>query len=207
LPVSALGASLNSPARYSHTKAEGEIRVREAHAQATIFRPSIVFGPEDDFFNRFAALARLSPVLPLIGGGKTRFQPVYVADVARAAVAALHDSAAAGNMYELGGPEIMSLRDVFELVLKVTHRKRVLVPIPFALARIQAAFLGLLPKPPLTLDQLRMLESDNVVAPGALGLGQLGISPEGAEAIVESYLWRFRKTGEFEAALPEETSV
>jgi NADH dehydrogenase len=207
LHVSALGTSLNSPAHYSRTKAEGEVRVREAHPRATIFRPSIVFGPEDDFFNRFAALARLSPVLPLIGGGKTRFQPVYVADMARAAVTVLRESATAAATYELGGPEVMSLRDVFELVLKVTRRKRMLMPIPFAVARIQAAFLGLLPKPPLTLDQLRMLETDNVVAPGATGLGQLGITPEGAEAILESYLWRFRKTGEFETALPEETSV
>jgi NADH dehydrogenase len=207
LHVSALGASLSSAASYSRTKAEGEVRVREAHPRATVFRPSIVFGPEDDFFNRFAALARLSPALPLIGGGKTRFQPVYVADVARATVAALRDPATAGNTYELGGPEILSLREVFELVLKVTHRRRLLMPVPFGIARIQAAFLGLLPKPPLTLDQVRMLETDNVVTPGAPGLGQLGITPEGAEAILESYLWRFRKEGEFAIEIPEETSV
>src|SRR5262249_18991958 len=158
LHISALGASLKSAASYSRTKAEGEVRVREAHPQATVFRPSIVFGPEDAFFNRFAALARLSPALPLIVGGKTRFHPVSLAAGPGARVAALRDSGTAGNFYELGGPEILSLREVFELVLKVTHRKRLLMPVPFGIARIQAAFLGLLPKPPLTLDQVRMLE-------------------------------------------------
>jgi NADH dehydrogenase len=149
----------------------------------------------------------MSPALPLIGGGKTRFQPVYVGDVARAAVVALRGDATRGQTYELGGPEVMSFREIMELVLKVTHRKRLLVPLPFPLARIQAALLGLLPKPLLTLDQVRMLETDNVVAPGAPGLGDLGISPEAAEAIIESYLWRFRKTGQFDAAVAEETSA
>src|SRR5215468_9896329 len=185
--VSAIGADADSSSAYARTKANAEQLVLAAQPSTVILRPSILFGPEDDFFNRFAALARLSPALPLIGGGKTRFQPVYVADVARATVAALRDS--------------------FELVLKVTHRKRLLMPVPFGIARIQAAFLGLLPKPPLTLDQVRMLETDNVVAPGALGLRELGITPEAAEAIIESYLWRFRKHGQFEIPAPEETSA
>jgi len=186
--------------------AAGEAIVREANSRATIFRPSLVFGPEDDFFNRFAWLARMSPILPLIGGGKTRFQPVYVGDVARAAAVALANPATAGQTYELGGPEVMDFRAIMQLVLKVTYRKRMLVPVPFPLARLQAAFLGVLPKPLLTLDQVRMLETDNVVAPGAPSFRELGLTPEGAEAIIESYLWRFRKEGEFEASVREEVS-
>jgi NADH dehydrogenase len=202
LHVSALGASADSPSLYARTKAEGEARVRAAFPNATIFRPSILFGPEDDFFNRFAWLARLSPALPLIGGGHTRFQPVYVGDVARAASRVLNDPSTAGKTYELGGPEIMNMKQVMQLVLKETHRRRLLVPVPFALARIKAAFLGLLPKPLLTLDQVRLLQSDNVVSEGALTLRDLGIVPEAAEAILPSYLWRFRKTGQFEAVSP-----
>lgn len=202
LHVSALGASADSPSAYARSKAQGEARVREAFPAATIFRPSILFGPEDDFFNRFAWLARLSPALPLIGGGHTRFQPVYVGDVARAALNALSDPSTAGKTYELGGPEIITMKQVMQLVLKETHRRRLLLPVPFGLARIQGAVLGLLPKPLLTLDQVRLLQSDNVVSEGALTLRDLGIVPEAVEAILPSYLWRFRKTGEFEAVSP-----
>ncbi len=202
LHVSALGASLDSPSLYARTKAEGEEGVRRAFPGATIFRPSIVFGPEDDFFNRFAWLARLSPVLPLIGGGHMTFQPVYVGDVAEAAKRVLNDTGTAAKTYELGGPEVMTFKAVMQLVLKETHRKRFLVPVPFAIARIQAAVLGLLPKPLLTLDQLRLLERDNVVSEGALTLKDIGILPTAAEAIVPSYLWRFRKHGEFEPVAP-----
>jgi NADH dehydrogenase len=202
LHVSALGAAAESPSLYARTKAQGEERVRRAFPLATIFRPSVVFGPEDDFFNRFGWLARLSPALPLIGGGHMAFQPVYVGDVAEAARRVLGDSATAGKTYELGGPEAMTLKAVMQLVLKETHRKRFLVPVPFAIARIQAAVLGLFPKPLLTLDQLRLLERDNVVSDGALTLKELGIIPTAAEAIVPSYLWRFRKLGEFEPVAP-----
>jgi NADH dehydrogenase len=202
LHVSALGASADSASLYARTKAQGEAQVRRAFPGATIFRPSIVFGPEDDFFNRFAWLARLSPALPLIGGGHTAFQPVYVGDVAEAARRVLDDAATAGKTYELGGPEAMSFKAVLKLVLKETHRKRLLVPVPFAIARIQAAVLGLLPKPLLTLDQLRLLERDNVVSQGALTVKDLGIMPTAAEAIIPSYLWRFRKHGEFEPVAP-----
>jgi len=202
LHVSALGAAADSPSLYARTKAEGEAQIRAAVPAATIFRPSILFGPEDDFFNRFAWLARLSPGLPLIGGGHTRFQPIYVGDVARAALRVLNDPATAGNTYELGGPEIMTMKQVMQLVLKETRRRRLLVPVPFVLARILAAVLGLLPKPLLTLDQVRLLESDNVVSEGALTLRELGIIPEAAEAILPSYLWRFRKTGQFETVSP-----
>jgi uncharacterized protein YbjT (DUF2867 family) len=202
LHVSALGANADSSSIYARTKAEGEARARAAFPGSTILRPSIVFGPEDDFFNRFAFLARISPALPLIGGGCTRFQPVYVGDVARTACVALADPATAGKTYELGGPEVMTLKEVMELVLKEVHRKRLLVPVPFGLARLQAAVLGLAPKPLLTLDQVRMLQQDNVVSDGALGLRDLGIVPTAAEAILPSYLWRFRREGEFEPVSP-----
>lgn len=205
--ISAIGASKNSEARYFRSKAGGEANVRESFPAATILRPSLVFGPEDDFFNRFAWLARMSPMLPLIGGGKTRFQPVYVGDIARATVQVLRDPETSGKIYELGGPEVMDFRAVLQLVLKATYRKRLLVPIPFGIARIQAAVLGLLPGALLTLDQVRMLKADVVVSSGTLGLGDLGIAPEAAEGIVPSYLWRFRKAGEFTAALPEEHSA
>ena len=202
LHVSALGANKDSRSVYARTKAEGEERVRAAFPNATIFRPSVVFGPEDDFFNRFAGLARMLPALPLIGGGKTRFQPVYAGDVAQAVVRALNEQAAAGKVFELGGPEVLTLKEIMQLVLKQTHRKRLLVPVPFGLARVKAAFLGLLPKPMLTIDQVRLLESDNVVAPGALGLRELGVTATAAEAILPSYLWRFRRMGQFETVAP-----
>lgn len=200
LHVSGLGVDRNERSRYAQTKVRGEERVREAFPGATIFRPSIVFGPEDDLFNKFAWLARLSPILPLIGGGGTKFQPVFVGDVARATVRVLDDGSTAGKTYELGGPEIMTLKDIMALVCKETHRSRILLPVPFALARAKAVFLGLLPKPLLTLDQVRLLETDNVVSEGAATFRDLGIAPEAAGGIVPSYLWRFRKHGEFEPA-------
>jgi NADH dehydrogenase len=197
--VSAMGASSQAPSHYGRSKAEGEARVRAAFPSATILRPSIVFGPEDNFFNKFGWLARMSPVLPLIGGGTTRFQPVYVGDVANAVANLLGDDATAGKTYELAGPEVMTFKDVLRTVLRETHRKRMLISLPFGLARFKAAFLGLVPNPILTVDQVRMLESDNVPTAGALGLRDLGIVPTAAEAILPSYLWRFRKHGEFEA--------
>ena len=142
----------------------------------------------------------MPPVLPLIGGGGTKFQPVFVGDVARATVKVLNDGSSAGKTYELGGPEIMTLKEIMQLVLKETRRSRILLPIPFGLARAQAVFLGLLPKPLLTLDQVRLLETDNVVSEGAATFRDLGIAPEAAGGIVPSYLWRFRKHGEFEPA-------
>lgn len=197
---SALGASDESSSQYARSKAEGEKRVRAAFPAATIMRPSVVFGPEDDFFNRFAALARMSPVLPLIGGGHTRFQPVYAGDVAQATLAALGNPSAESQTFELGGPEIMTLKEVMQFVLRETRRRRLLINLPFGLAKFQAAFLGLLPKPPLTLDQVRLLQSDNIVTPGAAGLAELRVTPTTVEAIVPAYLWRFRKAGEFDAA-------
>src|SRR5437660_8049741 len=200
--VSAIGADANSPSQYARTKAAGEAAVRAAVAAATIFRPSIMFGPEDDFFNRFAAMARLSPVLPLVGGGHTRFQPVFVGDVAEAIARAADGEAAGGTTYELGGPEVKTFRELIEFVLATTGRRRLLLPLPFRLATLQATFLQFLPKPPLTPDQVKLLQVDNVVSPEAererRTLPALGIAPTTIEAIVPTYLWRFRKYGQFE---------
>jgi uncharacterized protein YbjT (DUF2867 family) len=199
--VSALGADATSRSRYARSKAKGEEAVLAAVPGATIFRPSIVFGSEDDFFNRFGAMARVSPVLPLIGGGRTRFQPVFVGDVAAAIAKAVAGGAKPGTIYELGGPETKSFREILEFVLATTERRRLLVPIPFAIAKLQAFFLQFLPKPLLTPDQVELLKRDNVVSPQAVAEGRtlagLGIDPAAFEAIVPSYLWRFRKTGQF----------
>ena len=165
--VSAIGASAELASVYARSKAEGEAAVREVFPGAVILRPSVVFGPEDDFFNRFAALARIAPVLPLIGGGQTKFQPVFVGDVAKAVIAGLTGKAKSGAPYELGGPEVLTLKEVMQRVLAYTMRKRLLVPVPFWLAKLKGAFLQLLPTPPLTVDQVRLLESDNVVSEAA----------------------------------------
>jgi NADH dehydrogenase len=164
-------------------------------------RPSILFGPEDDFFNRFAAMARLSPALPLIGGGKTRFQPVFVGDVAAAVDAILAGHAKPGATYELGGPEVRTFEELMQLMLRVIDRKRLLVPLPFAIARMKASVLELLPSPLLTRDQVRLLEQHNVVSAEAERDGRtlrgLGIAPTAMETILPSYLVRFRRTGQF----------
>jgi uncharacterized protein YbjT (DUF2867 family) len=205
--VSAIGADPDSPSEYGRTKALGEAAVLAAVPGANIFRPSILFGPEDDFFNRFAAMARLSPVLPLVGGGHTRFQPVFVGDVAEAIARAVDGEARAGTTYELGGPEVKTFRQLIEFVLATTERRRLLVPLPFRLAALQAAFLQFLPKPPLTPDQVKLLRSDNVVSAQAERDGRtlpgLGIDPATIAAIVPTYLWRFRKTGQFRPRTPE----
>jgi uncharacterized protein YbjT (DUF2867 family) len=203
--VSALGADENSTSLYARSKAAGEKMALAAQPQAVIMRPSIVFGPEDDFFNRFAALARISPVLPLVGGGDTRFQPVFVGDVAAAIAAAVDGNARAGTVYELGGPEVRTFKQLMQFVLATIDRKRLLMPLPFAIAKLHARFLQFLPKPPLTPDQVELLRSDNVVSDAAKAEGRtlqaLGIEPDLMEAIVPSYLWRFRKTGQFHSRL------
>lgn len=200
--VSALGADANSPADYARTKAAGEAAVREAFPAAVILRPSVVIGPEDDFFNRFAVMARLSPALPLLNGGRTRFQPVYVGDVAQAIVTALNDPACRGRTYELGGPRVYSFKELLELLLHEIHRRRLLLPLPMPLARLQARFLELLPKPPLTRDQLRLLERDNVVGSGALTFADLGIQPQTIETVLPNYLDRYRPGGRFVRGYP-----
>ncbi len=201
--VSAIGADAKSPAHYARSKAAGEKAVMKAVPGATIVRPSVVFGPEDQFFNRFAALARMAPVLPLIGGGKTKFQPVYVGDVAKTVVAALQGRCKPGAIYEIGGPEIVTLRDIFKKVLHHSGRRRIFVPVPFWAARMEAFFLQMLPNPILTVDQVRLLEQDNLVSPMAYRekrtLKGLGIDPIPADAVIGEYLERFRARGEFAA--------
>ena len=195
--ISAIGAGAEAPAAYARSKGEGEAAVRAAFPAATILRPSVVFGPEDDFFNRFAEMARFSPALPLIGGGATRFQPVYVGDVARAVVKALNEPACRGKVYELGGPKTYSFKELLQLLLKTIGRRRALVNLPFALARLQATVLELLPTPPLTRDQITLLGRDNVVPPGALTLADLGIEATAVEAVIPGYLDKYRPGGRF----------
>jgi NADH dehydrogenase len=200
--LSAIGADPASPSAYARSKAEGEQAVRAAFPAATVLRPSIVFGPEDAFFNRFAALARFVPALPLYGGGETKFQPVHVGDVADAVMAALDRPEAAGRTYELGGPRVYSFRELLAYILTVTGRSRLLMPLPWSVGRMQARVFELLPNPPLTRDQLLLLQRDNVVAPGALTLADLGIQPKAVEAIVPGYLARFGRRGAGRAAAP-----
>jgi NADH dehydrogenase len=200
--VSAIGADAQSASRYARAKAAGEQAVLAAVPSANIFRPSVMFGPEDQFTNRFAALARISPVLPLIGGD-TRMQPVYVGDVATAIADAVDGKATAGATYELGGPEVLTMRAIIETILEITDRKRTLVPVPFGLARLKAAFLQFAPGAlKLTPDQVTLLESDNVVSDAAkaagLTLEGLGITSDSLEAIAPQYLWRFRAAGQFQ---------
>jgi uncharacterized protein YbjT (DUF2867 family) len=199
--VSALGADENSRAGYARSKAAGEKLVLTALPQAVIMRPSVMFGPEDDFFNRFAAMARISPVLPLIGGGTTRFQPVFVGDVAAAIANATEGNAKPGTIYELGGPEVKTFEQLLRDMLAIIERKRLLIPVPYFAAKIKATLLQYWPKPPLTPDQVELLKVDNVVSEAAKAEGRtlqgLGIAPEPLEAIVPAYLWRFRKTGQF----------
>ena len=211
--VSAIGAARESRSAYDRSKAEGEAAVLSLVPSAIVLRPSIVFGPEDSFFNRFASLARMLPVLPLIGGGETKFQPVFVGDVAEAAARAIDGTITGGRIYELGGPEVKSFKELLTYVCEVTGRKRVLASLPFPLARLQARILeivntltlGLLPDElMLTRDQVTLLEIDNVVSKQAKAEGRcfegIGITPTSVEAIVPSYLWRFRKTGQFDTA-------
>jgi NADH dehydrogenase len=207
--VSAIGADENSSAAYARAKRRGEQLVLAATPDAVIFRPSILFGPNDDFFNRFAGLARLSPVLPLVGGGHTRFQPVFAGDVAEAITKAVGGETKPGAIYELGGPEVFTFKELMEFVLTTIERRRLLVPLPFGLAKLQAAAFELvaklplrfLSKPLLTRDQVELLRYDNVVSDTAIREGRtfegLGIAPRSVEAIVPTYLWRFRKAGQF----------
>jgi uncharacterized protein YbjT (DUF2867 family) len=201
--VSAIGADETSPSRYARAKAAGESAVLSTVPTATILRPSVVFGPEDQFSNRFASLARLSPALPLIGGGTTRLQPVYVGDVATAVADTVDGKTKPGATYELGGPEVLTMREIMEIILSITERKRLLVSLPFGLAKLQAAFLRFAPGAlKLTPDQVELLRSDNVVSEAAkaagLTLPGLGITPDSLEAVAPQYLWRFRAAGQFQ---------
>ncbi len=198
--VSAIGADRNSTSEYARTKGEGEARVLAAFPEAVILRPSIIFGPEDQFYNRFAAMARIAPVMPVIGG-RTRFQPVYAGDVAQAIVAALSGRAMEGSAYELGGPRVYTFREIYRQINQWTDRSRSLLPIPFWAAKLPTYFMQVLPGAPVTVDQLRLLERDNVVSQNAIrdnrGLSDLGVEPSAVETIVPGYLQRFRPKGEF----------
>jgi NADH dehydrogenase len=199
--ISALGASPDSPSLYGRTKAAGEAAVRQAMPQAVVLRPSVVFGAEDHFFNRFAAMATVSPVLPLIGGGHTRFQPVYVGDVAQAVAQAVWDRGAASFDYELGGPAVYTFEALMRLLLAEIQRRRLLLPIPFSAATLLGRMGDLMAMtplaPPITADQVALLRSDNVVSPGALGLADLAVTPTALEPIVPTYLYRYRPGGQY----------
>lgn len=199
--VSAIGADVNAKAKYARSKGDGEAAVRAAFPGATIVRPSIVFGPEDDFFNRFAQMAALAPVMPLVGG-ETKFQPVFVGDVAAVIAKAVASPAAVGVTYELGGPTVYTMREILELILVETGRNRPLLPVPWPLAGLigslgdlQASILPL--APPLTTDQVEMLKDDNVADHGLPGLAEAGVVPTAVEAVVPTYLYRYRKGGQY----------
>jgi uncharacterized protein YbjT (DUF2867 family) len=211
--VSAIGADEDSSAAYARAKRRGEELVLAATPEAAIFRPSILFGPNDDFFNRFAGIARLSPFLPLVGGGHTRFQPVFAGDVAEAIAKAVDGATRPGAIYELGGPDVYTFRELMEFTLATIERRRLLLPLPFGVAKLQAAVfelvsrlpLRVLSKPLLTRDQVELLRYDNVVSDTArrdgLTFEGLGITPQSITAIVPTYLWRFRKAGQFRGHL------
>jgi uncharacterized protein YbjT (DUF2867 family) len=199
--VSAIGADENSLSHYARSKAAGERLVLAAQPSAVVMRPSFVFGPEDEFFNRFAAMASISPVLPLPGGGHMRSQPVFAGDVAQAIAKAVDGDAKPSTIYELGGPEVHTFKELMEFILATIERRRLLVPVPFPLMKLQAGFLQFLPKPPITPDQVEMLKADNIVSVPAHEQGRtiegLGVSPNSIASVVPDYLWRFRKTGQF----------
>ena len=203
--LSAIGADAESASAYARSKAAGEAAVQEAFPAAVILRPSVVFGSEDQFFNRFAAMSRFGPILPVVGA-ETKFQPVYVDDVAQAAVKAVLGEAAPG-IYELGGPDVHSFRELMQKMLQVVQRRRLIVNIPFFAARImggvfdllQTVTLGLFTNGLITRDQVRNLARDNVVSPRARGLADLGIAPTPIDAVLPEYLWRYRPSGQYAA--------
>ena len=201
--MSALGADADSPAEYAQTKSVGERSVREAVPSAIIFRPSILFGPEDEFFNRFAGMAKMSPFLPLIGGGGNLFQPVYVGDVAQAVVNAVDGKLSAGSTWELGGPEMLSFKQCLEKMLPLIERKPIFISVPFAVARTFARLLQYLPGAPLTPGQVDLLKTDNIVSQDAADEGRTlagaGVQATSMMSVLPDYLVRFRKHGEFQA--------
>lgn len=201
--VSTMNIDPESESAYARSKAIGENALREEYPDATLIKPSLVFGPEDQFFNKFAGLARVLPFLPLVGGGHTKFQPVFAGDVADAIVKCASDPATRGKTYELGGPAVMSVKDMLTVILRATARSRPLISIPFWLASIQGFFLQFLPGKLLTTDQVKFLKTDNTVNAGALTLADLGIVPDSLEAVAPAYLWRFRPKGQYEEMVRE----
>ncbi len=196
--VSALGCDIGM-SKYAKSKLEGEREVIAAFPKATILRPSVIFGEDDNFFNMFAELARYLPFLPLIGGGTTKLQPVFVGDVADAVIAAVIDSGASyeGNVYELGGPRVLTLKEVYELLFKYTERPRKLIPLPFSVAKLEATFLSFAPKPILTPDQVESLKTDVIVSDSAFSFSDLGIVPKSMDLILPAYLGHYKSGGRF----------
>jgi uncharacterized protein YbjT (DUF2867 family) len=194
--ISALACDRSS-SHYARSKYAGELAILENFPQATILRPSVVFGTEDNFFNLFARLSTILPALPLIGGGETRFQPVYVCDVAQAVLNATYHPEAQGRIYELGGPEILTFRQIYEKIFEQTGIRRALVPLPWSVASLQGVVMGLLPSPLLTADQVKSLKTDNIVQPEALTLQDLGVFPTAPDVILPTYLSRYRPGGRF----------
>ena len=203
--ISTPGIGTDSESAYARTKAEGEIALQREFPEGCILRPSLVFGPEDKFFNKFANLARFMPALPLIVGGHTRFQPVSVGDVAMAITACVDDASTSGKTFELGGPVVYSFREMLQIILRETGRRRLLLPLPFGVATLAAFALQFLPGRLLTPDQVTFLKGENVVGPSTQGLQDLGIQPESLEAVLPGYLWRFRRKGQFENEAYERT--
>ena len=209
IQMSALGADVNSASEYARSKGEGEVRAKAAFAGAVILRPSIVFGPEDNFFNQFAGMSRLAPVLPLIGGGMTKFTPVFVGDVAEAVAKIIDAGEASGKTYELGGPEVFTFKQLLQFTLDTVGRKRLLLPLPWLVAKVMGTVMGVMPGAPLTADQVELLKTDNVISDEAAREGRtlagLGIAASSIQGIVPSYLYRFRKAGQFTApkGMPE----
>lgn len=203
--VSAIGADENATAVYARTKGLGEKAALAAAPGAVILRPSIIFGPDDAFFNKFAAMARMAPALPLVGGGRTRFQPVFGGDVAAAVAKAVAGEAKPGAIYELGGPEAFTFKELLQFILATIERRRLLLPIPFWAAKLMARALQFLPSPPLTPDQVELLKHDNVVSDAAVREGRtlegLGVDPRSVGTIVPTYLWRYRKSGQFRRSM------
>ncbi|WP_457662666.1 complex I NDUFA9 subunit family protein [Sinorhizobium medicae] len=201
--ISAIGADARSDSSYARTKGRAEAAILEILPTAVILRPSIIFGPEDGFFNKFAEMARFSPVLPLIGGGNTRFQPVYVTDVAEAVARSVDGKLAGGTIYELGGPQVLSFRECLDIMLKTIDRKRSFVSLPFGIASLMGSVASLVPfiEPPLTADQVVLLKSDNVVSAMAETEGRtfagIGIEPTMLESILPTYLVRYRPHGQY----------
>jgi NADH dehydrogenase len=198
--MSALGADAESASKYARTKAQGEAAVRAVYPDAVVLRPSVVFGPEDHFFNRFASMAQVSPVLPLIGGGETRFQPVFVGDVGKALARVAAAPEAAGRTYELGGPAVFTFRQLMELMLSEIGKRRFLAPVPWPVAGLLGALgdlAGAVVSPPITADQVSLLKTDNIASGAYPGLAELGITPTTLEAVLPSYLYRYRKGGQY----------
>ncbi len=194
--ISALACERGS-SKYSQTKLEGEQEVLKAYPKATILRPSVVFGEDDAFFNMFAKMSVYLPFLPLIGGGKTKFQPVYVGDVADAVIKAITTNTSKAQIYELCGPDTVTFKEIYEILMKETKRKRFLLPLPIPVAKFQAFFMQALPQPPLTPDQVESLKTDNVKNPDSLGLEDLNINPTAMKLILPEYLERYRPGGRF----------